>query len=857
MQNLCLQEHFQNDKSRFFQQKTFDGDGRLKKWGYLCSIVILVYEILQTLVLLPTEVRYARVHTTIISIILFGIAFLSYYISIFKFFEKMTKKIFIVRCILIWICVLCFSIALALKGYDEILDRVRHNSVEKWFYSLIKSRNEVWIILLMDTLIPIWYVKLIVPLSYWIAQILAFYTVGLEYKAMVLGCFAFSISIITLLWGIRTYHEWKVFIRKLNVEAWDDIHQYILDKVPDAIALIDANSQVIYSNLTFKTLCQDNLTNLSQKLTFCKKSGTSIIADSEYINEDIKSLHNPYNKSESGPYTLIEILQKNIKPLIKGQYKLDNYLNFSAEMLGTPENEQMSRSYEIKLGSLLKYSKVILILSDTTQRDRATSLETANQYKDKLLATVSHDLRAPINGSMNLLESSIEHEAVPDFIKEQFLIPAQRSCKLLLHLVNDILDFSQINAQKLRMNFETSSLIETIRNCYQLLEMQANKKRIDFNLILAKNLPEMFTTDHNRLSQVILNLLTNAVKFTFAGSVTLSAHVENSQVHIKVIDTGIGIQDKDKEKLFQEFTQIKYEQHNMNTTGVGLGLVIANNLATRLGPTQQRKGISFSSVYGKGSTFEFMLEDKKYAEEDMKKENSLTKTKIDINLCLTSLTYREEDFLFQKMDEGDLPRNKSRYSSVVGSSFNRGHLMSCEGSIQVNSPISPKKRQFSGRVLVVDDDAINVIAFETILKQYGIRVDAAYNGKEAINKILENHNHNNFLRPDDYEKTSETPNQQSVPKEYQLIFMDYEMPIMNGIQTTKVLKDIMQNKQISLIPIIGCTGYQDNQIQEECFESGMSDLVTKPPVKEKLLEILEKYLNMESPESSCASPYSL
>jgi len=283
------------------------------------------------------------------------------------------------------------------------------------------------------------------------------------------------------------------------------------------------------------------------------------------------------------------------------------------------------------MGPLLGFGKAILILTDITQHNLAMSLEAANRYKDQLLATVSHDLRAPINGGVSLIENSIEHPEVPEFIKEQFLIPAQRSCKFLLHLVNDILDFSQINARKLRMCFEKQSLVETLKECYKLIEIQTKEKGIAFSLVLSPDLPTKFSTDHNRLSQIILNLLTNAIKFTSKGEVKLIAEaVSDSVVKIKVSDTGIGIKQEDLSKLFKNFTRINsVRQNSVNKRGVGLGLAIANKLAKILGAQTQRKGIQVSSVYGKGTDFWFFIESMKLETNTFKKfrDESFTKHK--------------------------------------------------------------------------------------------------------------------------------------------------------------------------------------------------------------------------------------
>jgi len=137
-----------------------------------------------------------------------------------------------------------------------------------------------------------------------------------------------------------------------------------------------------------------------------------------------------------------------------------------------------TKSIEIKISYIQQHNKeyIILIIRDTTQRDLLVTLEDNNKYKDQLLASVSHELRAPLNGNINLVESALQNKNVPENIKEKLLTPALRSSKFLLHLINDILDMSQIKVQKLRLIFRPGNLEETLHDTLQLVELQAKKK---------------------------------------------------------------------------------------------------------------------------------------------------------------------------------------------------------------------------------------------------------------------------------------------------------------------------------------------------------------------------------------------
>jgi len=164
----------------------------------------------------------------------------------------------------------------------------------------------------------------------------------------------------------------------------------------------------------------------------------------------------------------------------------------------------------------------------------------------------------------------------------------------LLHLINDIIDMLQIREKKLRLVFQPENLHETLKNTGQLVEIPAKKKNIDFKVELDSALPENFNADHLRLSQIVLNLLTNAIKFTKEGMVKLKAvPIEHtSWVKIVVEDSGIGITQENQNRLFTNYTRIEFEgRQEINPTGVGLGLNIASNLAELLAPKSHPESV--------------------------------------------------------------------------------------------------------------------------------------------------------------------------------------------------------------------------------------------------------------------------
>ena len=275
---------------------------------------------------------------------------------------------------------------------------------------------------------------------------------------------------------------------------------------------------------------------------------------------------------------------------------------------------------------------LVLIFSDITEHKLVAVLQENNDYKNRLLASVTHELRTPLNASINFTQAAIEAHDLPAKIGEQFLLPALRSNQLLLHLINDILDFSQISANKFRLTYETLDITKTLDECLSLIKIQADRK----GLVLSSDYQfegaiSNFCTDHNRLRQIVLNLLSNALKFTITGGIKLRAKIltveevasaaaaiissesktgeeklkkveidgektpseilyfkkERSKkarsillnfrrvLHVEVSDTGIGIPAEDQKRLFRFFEKIELGKFSsLNKEGVGLGLAI-------------------------------------------------------------------------------------------------------------------------------------------------------------------------------------------------------------------------------------------------------------------------------------------
>ena len=212
--------------------------------------------------------------------------------------------------------------------------------------------------------------------------------------------------------------------------------------------------------------------------------------------------------------------------------------------------------------------RFVVVFNDISQISRIKSLEEINEHKSSLLSSVSHELRTPLNSSIIMTELALQenNENVSPAIKETLLKPSQFSQKLLLNIINDILDYSRLSSQKLILNFHPTDIIKVIKDVEYIMSFQVKQKGLSFNVDTTQlqNIRN-FCTDENRLTQILLNLLSNATKFTLTGFIKVTAisktdENNNHVILIEVEDSGIGIDEADQQKLFKTFSKVDNTQ---------------------------------------------------------------------------------------------------------------------------------------------------------------------------------------------------------------------------------------------------------------------------------------------------------
>ncbi len=371
--------------------------------------------------------------------------------------------------------------------------------------------------------------------------------------------------------------------------------------------------------------------------------------------------------------------------------------------------------------------------------------ESANEAKSRFLSTMSHEIRTPMNGIIGMLDHVMDSSLSPEQI--DYISTAISSTNHLVAVINDILDFSKMEADEITIEERDFSLRILLAETQRIFQHHASNRNLYLNLEIEESIANLYRGDETRLRQVFFNMLSNAIKFTENGGVTLHALTENDLVIVRITDTGIGIPKEKFELVFESFKQSD-ASHTRKYGGTGLGLAITKRLVEYMHGT-----IDIESEVGVGTTF----------------------------ICRIPLP-------------------------VAG-------VSTATNVLSQENDVVPSMRL---RILLAEDNPINEKVARLALEKLGHSVVHAWNGLEAI-QILTSQN-------------------------FDLVIMDMEMPELDGLETTRKIREGGAGKQNRDIVIIGLSAHALTEFEEQAYLAGMNDYVSKPIKIRELPFILKRNL---------------
>ncbi|USD63740.1 response regulator [Vibrio sp. SCSIO 43140] len=620
----------------------------------------------------------------------------------------------------------------------------------------------------------------------------------------------------------------------------------------------------------------------------------------EQLRQEIRTLVAGFEQQRMGFLTVVSLLTvmlivigvnlalrvtRNLGLVLKFLEQEDDSqaISLTSKIGGKDELSRFAKEVERLTHERIEGEKRLLVAKEDAEQAKENAIQ-ASKAKSSFLANMSHEIRTPLNGVIGISEVLSDTDLTAT--QKDYVDTIETSSHLLLSLINDILDFSKIESGMLQINPHSTSIRETIYDIASIVAPKVKEKGIELNVDIDSKVPFRVLADDHRMRQVLMNFMSNAVKFTEEGTVTIGVQYQGESENManllfEVKDSGIGIDKARQSKIFEAFAQ-EDDSTTRQFGGTGLGLAISTQLIELMGGK-----IQLDSVKGVGSRFYFTLSlaidehdyqhrnpliydelvmvcNSSVYEERIKRDlqfYGLTVDRVSQSLNELSLTDANTKTLLIYVDGGgvDSEEDSKRFAEINGQGtaiclirqfdsankdFGRNicalitypllgnrllkSLEACCKSLAqgaVYASVGSKEIDNRIRVLLVEDNLVNQKVATLHLKKIGCEFDVANHGQEAVELYEKNQN-------------------------YTFVLMDCMMPVMDGFEATEKIRQLETKLRIARTPIIALTASVVDDDIQKCFDSGMDDYVPKPFKAEILKEKIVSAIEMKQQELS-------